>query len=352
MMFQVAVDQTDIAFACEAGETVLDAAERAGYSLPYSCRKGICSTCEAELCRGSVTSGGKQMAGPASGVLLCRATPQTDIVIHPKRINRHDPAARKKITADVYRVGKVADDVYTLLLRFPAGIRARFRAGQYLRVAMPDGDTRNFSMANAPRESDGVQLHIRRIPGGQFSEGVLARLNKGDKLDIEIPYGEFYLRTEFEKPVVCLATGTGFAPIKSIIEDLIARGNTRRVRLYWGGRRRQDLYLLEIAEKWQARMAWLQFVPVLSEPDAGWHGATGLVHEAVLRDILDLSGWQVYACGNPLMIRTARRDFETLAGLPDGQFFADPFVSSGNVSSGNPEAVQENASKENMKARF
>jgi NAD(P)H-flavin reductase/ferredoxin len=333
MTFQIAVDQTDIAFPCEAGETVLDAAERAGYSLPYSCRKGICSTCEAELCRGGVASGGKQAEGPTSGVLLCRATPQTDIVIHPKRINRYDPTARKKITANVYRVNRPADDVYTLLLRFPAGIRARFRAGQYLRIAMGDGDTRNFSMANAPRESDGVQLHIRRIPGGQFSDRVLARLAKGDKLEVEIPFGEFYLRTGTDKPMVCLATGTGFAPIKSIVEDLIARGNTRQVRLYWGGRRQQDLYLSSLAEKWQARIPWLKFTPVLSEPDAGWQGATGLVHEIVLRDIPDLSAWQVYACGNPLMIRNAQRDFEARAGLRDGQFFADPFVSSGNPES-------------------
>src|ERR1700748_3076679 len=253
MSFRIAVEGSDIAFSCEAGETVLDAAERAGYSLPYSCRKGICSTCEAELCRGGVTVGGKQDEGPASGVLLCRATPQTDVVVHPKRINRHDPAARKKITANVYRVSRPADDVYTLLLRFPAGIRARFRAGQYLRVAMPDGDTRNFSMANAPRESDGVQLPIRRIPGGQFSDGVLAGRERGDKHEVEIPFGEFSLRTGSDKPMVCLATGTGFAPIKSIIEDLIARGNTRQVRLYWGGRRRQDIYLEELTDQWTAR---------------------------------------------------------------------------------------------------
>jgi NAD(P)H-flavin reductase len=223
-----------------------------------------------------------------------------------------------------------ADDVVTLMLRFPAGIRARFKAGQYLRVQMPDGDTRNFSMANAPRESDGVQLHIRRIPGGQFSENVLARLQKGDKLDVEIPFGEFYLRTGSERPIVCLATGTGFAPIKSIIEDLIVRGNTRSVRLYWSGRRRGDLYLANLPDKWAARAPWLTFIPVLSEPDTGWRGATGLVHEAVLRDIPDMSGWQVYACGNPLMIRSAERDFSARGGLPDGQFFADPFVASGN----------------------
>jgi NAD(P)H-flavin reductase/ferredoxin len=334
MTFQIAIDEGGIAFGCEAGETVLDAAERAGYSLPYSCRKGICSTCDAELRAGKVVFGTKQITAPAKEVLLCQAKPQTDIVIHPKRIDRHDPTARKKITASVFRVSRPTDDVFTLMLRFPAGIRARFKAGQYLRVSMPDGDTRNFSMANAPRESDGVQLHIRRIPGGQFSEGVLARLAKGDKLSIEIPFGGFYLRTGTEKPMVCLATGTGFAPVKSIIEDLIARGNTRQVRLYWGGRRRQDIYLEKLTDKWAARVPWLKFTAVLSEPDAGWTGATGLVHEAVLRDIPDLKGWQVYACGNPLMIRNAERDFQALGGLPDGQFFADPFVSSGNPEIG------------------
>ena len=330
MSFQIAVEGSGIAFACEAGETVLDAAERAGYSLQYSCRKGICSTCEAELCHGSVVAGAKQMAGPASEVLLCQAKPRSDILIRPKRISRHDPAARKNITASVYRVTRPAEDVFTLILRFPAGIRARFKAGQYLRVQMPDRDTRNFSMANAPRESDGVQLHIRRIPGGQFSEAVLARLQKGDKLKVEIPFGEFYLRTGSDRPMVCLATGTGFAPIKSIIEDLMARGNSRLVRLYWGGRRREDLYLANLSDKWVARAPWLTFVPVLSDPDANWRGATGLVHQAVLRDIPDLSGWQVYACGNPAMIRSAERDFHGRGGLPDDQFFADPFVASGN----------------------
>jgi NAD(P)H-flavin reductase len=341
MSFEIAIEGSEIAFACEAGETVLDAAERGGYSLPFSCRKGICSTCDAELRHGSVDVSGNQMAGPASEVLLCQARPRSDILIRPKRISRHDPAARKNITANVFRVTRPADDVVTLMLRFPAGIRARFKAGQYLRVQMPDGDTRNFSMANAPRESDGVQLHIRRIPGGQFSESVLARLRKGDKLQVEIPFGEFYLRTGSEKPIVCLATGTGFAPIKSIIEDLIVRGNTRSVRLYWGGRRSSDLYLASLPDKWAARAPWLTFIPVLSEPAADWRGATGLVHEAVLRDVPNMSDWQVYACGNPLMIRSAERDFQVRGGLPDGQFFADPFVASGNPQS----AVNETNTK-------
>jgi NAD(P)H-flavin reductase/ferredoxin len=332
MTFRITAGGGTLGFDCEAGETVLEAAERAGFALPYSCRRGACSTCEAELCGGTVTSGQEQLVGPNGAVLLCRAKPQTDIVIRPKRIERHDPAARKTITANVYRISLPADDVVMLMLRFPAGVRARFKAGQYLRISMPDGDTRNFSMANGPRESDGVRLHIRRIPGGHFSENMLARLKKGDKLKIELPYGEFFLRTGSDKPIVCLATGTGFAPVKAMLEDLIDRGNARSVRLYWGGRREKDLYLTDLPRRWEARLGWLKYIPVLSEPAADWRGATGLVHDAVLRDVPDLSGWQVYACGNPVMIRSARRDFQTLGGLPGDQFFADPFVSSGNAA--------------------
>lgn len=330
MTFTVSVEDSDVAFACEAGETVLDAAERAGYSIPYSCRKGVCSTCEGLLCDGTVAVGSQQFAAPKPGVLLCQAKPQSDVRIHPTRLEKVDLEARKTVAASVYRITRPADDVIVLQLRFPASVRAKFRAGQYLRIKMPDGDTRNFSMANPPHESDGAQLHIRHVPGGRFSEGMLAGIQKGDKLEIELPYGNFYLRTDTEQPILCLATGTGFAPIKSMIEDLLKRGNTRQVRLYWGGRRRQDLYMAELPEKWAARASWCKFVPVLSEPDPDWSGATGLVHQAVLKELTELSGWQVYACGNPVMIRSARRDFEKLAGLRADQFFADPFVPSGN----------------------
>ena len=329
MTFTVSIDQSDITFGCETCETVLDAAERAGYSLPYSCRKGACSSCEGSLRDGVVRIGAGEVAAPKADVLFCQAKPLSDILIDPKRIERHDPEARKTIGASVYRMTRPVDDVAILQLRFPAGIRARFKAGQYLRIAMPDGDTRNFSMANPPHQSDGAQLHIRRVPGGRFSEGVLATLRPGDQLEVELPYGDFYLRTGSDRPIVCLATGTGIAPLKSMIEDLIKRGNKRPVRLYWGGRRRQDLYLAELAAKWATRVAWFAVTPVLSEPDADWQGATGLVHHAVLKDRSDLSGAQVYACGNPLMIRRARRDFETTARLPADQFFADPFVPSG-----------------------
>jgi NAD(P)H-flavin reductase/ferredoxin len=330
MTFTVSVDKSDVIFLCEGSETVLDAAERAGYSIPYSCRKGVCSTCEGRLCDGIVAVGSKEFAGPSAAVLLCQARPRSDIVIRPTRIERLDPDARKTVIASVYRVSRPADDVTVLQLRFPAGVRAKFKAGQYLRVNLADGDTRNFSMANPPHESDSAQLHIRHVPGGRFSEAVLAGIEKGDKLEVELPYGDFHLRADRERAIVCLATGTGFAPFKSMIEDLLKRGDRRDVHLYWGGRRRQDLYMADLPARWVTRADWFKFIPVLSEPNPDWNGATGLVHQAVLKNRTDLSGCQVYACGNPLMIRSARRDFENIAGLPCDQFFADPFVPSGN----------------------
>ena len=329
MTYNVAIGHSDIAFPADPGETVLDAAERAGYSLPYSCRKGVCSTCEAGLRAGTVEIGSRSIAGPASAVLLCRARPKSDIIVHPRRIERREVSATKVIDAWVFRLNWPTDEVATLLLRFPVSIRAKFKAGQYLRVKSPDGTARNFSLANAPQESDGAQLHIRHIDGGHFSEAVLDRLKLGDRVRIEIPFGDFFLREDTDRPIICIATGAGFAPVKSMVEYLIRRESTRAVRFYWSGRQAQDLYMRALPEKWARKLPWFEFVPVLTAADASWSGRKGLVHRAVLQDVPDLSNFQVYASGNPLMIRKARADFTREAGLPEDQFFAEPFVLTG-----------------------
>lgn len=337
MSYQIAVQDSDIAFDCNEGETVLAAAERAGYTMPYSCRKGVCSSCQGWLEDGDVRQRSREISGPAGGVLFCTATPKNDLTVRPRRIARYDPLARKRIIARVFRMSRPADDVAVLQLRFPASIRAKFKAGQYLRVKLPDGEERSFSMANAPQESDGVQLHIRHVPGGHFSEKVLSTLKLDDKLEIEIPYGDFYVRDADNARTLFVATGTGFAPVRSIIDDMIRRRLSREVRLYWGGRSRADLYQAAQCQKWADRYPWFSFVPVLSDADAEWSGHTGLVHRAVLADIPDLSPWRVYACGNPAMIAAARTDFTTVGGLPEDRFFADAFVPSGTTEPAAPE---------------
>jgi CDP-4-dehydro-6-deoxyglucose reductase/3-phenylpropionate/trans-cinnamate dioxygenase ferredoxin reductase subunit len=330
MSYLVTVADTDVAFPCDGDETVLDAAERAGFSLPYSCRKGVCSTCEAGLPAGSVEVRGRGPAqGPAQGVLLCQARPRSDLAIAPTRIARRGPPVRKVLDAKVFRVSRPAEDVTVLQLRFPTGVRAKFRAGQYLRVLLEDGDSRNYSLANPPHESDGAQLHIRHLAGGRFSHTLLPGLEKGASVRVELPYGEFSLNEESHKPVILVVTGTGFAPAKSIIEDQLKRGGGRPIHLYWGGRRREDLYLAELPAGWAARAPWFAFTPVLSQPGADWSGRTGRVHQAVLEDHPDLRGHEVYACGNPSMTAAAAEAFRDLAGLDPADFYCDAFVPSG-----------------------
>ncbi|MCL2430640.1 MAG: 2Fe-2S iron-sulfur cluster-binding protein, partial [Alphaproteobacteria bacterium] len=196
MTFTIRVAGSDIAFPCEPREFVLDAAERAGFSMPCSCRKGACNTCEAGLVAGEVEQRGRGRRSARDGVaLMCRSQPRTDLTIRPKRFERIDIFRRKTITARIFRLTRPAPDVTMLSLRFPIGLRAPFKAGQYLQVIMEDGDRRNFSMANAARDNDGAELHIRHVPGGKFSVGMLSTLSVGDPVAVELPFGDFYLRT-------------------------------------------------------------------------------------------------------------------------------------------------------------
>ncbi len=319
--FTIRVANTDIAFACDANTTILDAANAAGFELPYSCRRGACASC-----RGLVRSG--EIETPYPGdiyVLFCQARPKTDLEIVPREIRPIDPAAKSTIDAKVLRVVEAADDVRIVQLRFPAGVRAKFKAGQYLDVILDDGERRSFSMANAPQQSDVAVLHVRVMKGGRFSEQVLPGLASGSLLKIEIPSGDFWLR-DSAKPAVFVASGTGFAPVKSILEDALRKKDPRDMILYWGARREKDLYLADLPKKWAAQNPKFRFIPVLSEPEPGWTGRTGFVHRAVMEDYPSLAAYQVYACGVTAMVEAARRDFIAERGLPPDDFYCDAFV--------------------------
>lgn len=324
--FTISVEGKAISFPCDRGETVLNAAQRAGYELPYSCRKGVCGTCKCRLISGDMRaySGDTltESEKAAGQVLLCQARPRSDLKIAPREIKKIDPFARRTLAARVFRIARVADDVTFVHLRFPAGIRVHFKAGQNLEVILPDGERRNFSMANPPHESDGVQLHIRHVPNGAFTGYVYNKLARGDSLRVELPFGSFALQ-ESDKPILFVAGSTGFAPIKSIIEDMLRNKIQRRMTLYWGARTKRGLYS-ELPHKWQMQIRHFSYVPVLSDtPEPGFRA--GFVHQAVLTDHPSLADFQAYVCGPPVMTAAAKRDF-LAAGLPEQDFFVDAFT--------------------------
>lgn len=336
MAFQVSVADTAYRFSCESNESVLDAAQRAGLEIPFSCRKGVCGTCKGRVVAGEVRAFAGDALGPAERadgqVLFCNARPRSDLVIAPRSIAKADPFARKTVTARVFRLQRLAPDVMLLHLRFPAGIRVKFKAGQHLNLILDNGERRDFSMANPPRESDGAQLHIRHVPGGAFTSYVFEKLQRGDRLKLEVPFGDFNLR-DSGKPVLFVAGSTGFAPIKSIIEDMFIKGVRRDMTLYWGARTRAGLYS-DLPAKWASEYPHFKYVPVISDaPEPGIRH--NLVHKAVLQDHPRLADFQAYVCGVPVMTEAAKREF-LAAGLPADEFFADAFVTRAEVASAGP----------------
>ena len=334
MNHEIRIEGSDLVFNAQPGQTVLEAAAAHGIELPYSCRKGICGNCRGRVVSGALvpgTAGGSHETGinGPDEHLFCRAQPASNLLIAPRNWQRIDPNARKTFSATVFRNELVASDVSKLQLRFATGVRARFSAGQYLQVITPDGQRRSFSMANAPHENDGVQLHIRHMPGGGFTSTVVPGLVKGDVLQVEMPHGDFFLREDSQRPLLFIAGGTGFAPIKSIIDHVIKRNIDRPITLFWGARHSTGLYAPEVISKWLKLRPLLRYEPVISEAQDGliWTGRHGFVHQAVLESFDSVADYDVYACGAPVMVQAVRTALEDLRGLPPTQFFSDSFVS-------------------------
>ena len=317
-------------FEVADGVNVLQAGLDAGYELPYSCRDGVCRTCRGTVVEGNVDYGKVNPAylsdaDKAKGyALLCQAKPLSDLVIEVKELAGLHGIRPKIMPARVERLDRPAADVAVLGLKLPANAAFKFVAGQYIDFLLKDGKRRSYSIANHPAEAGvgALELHIRQTPGGLFTDHVFSKLQVRDLLRFEGPLGTFYLREESTKPIVLLASGTGFAPIKAIVEHMRAKGIERETTLYWGNRLERDLYMHDLAKSWTGPK--FRYVPVLSEEK--WGGRTGFVHRAVMEDFPDLSGHQVYACGAPIVIESARRDFSAQCRLPPDEFYADSFI--------------------------
>ena len=334
MTHQINIRNTGHQFAANPDETILQAALREGLILLYGCRDGACGSCKGKLIEGSIDYGKysdkaltekERQAGMA---LFCQALALSDVIIEAREVRKAGDIQIRTLPCRVQRIERPTDDVVILYLKLPTNERLQFLAGQYLDILLKDGTRRSFSMANAPYDDELLQLHVRHVAGGAFTDHVFGKMKERDILRFEAPLGTFYLREDSDKPIVFVASGTGFAPIKSIIESALAKGIARPMTLYWGGRRPGDLYQLDLAQKWAAEHAGFRFIAVISDALAedDWTGRSGFVHRAVMEDFPDLSGYQVYACGVPVMIDAARRDFTTLCRLPENEFFADSFT--------------------------
>lgn len=335
MSFKVEVMPSGHQFVVKEGQIVLDAALDAGVILPYSCRSGSCVSCKGKVLEGDYDPGigTEQIMSPdemAEGyTLFCQTTAQSDLVIESTEVRLETDIITRKMPARVIKLEQLNDDVMLVQLQMPSTETFRYKPGQYLDFIFKDNVRRSYSIAVAPEEGKAIELHVRHMPGGMFSDrlfGVGERPVKvREILRIEGPLGTFFLREESDKPIIFVASGTGFSPIKAVIEDIIAKGISRPVTLYWGGRRPHDLYMNDLAEQWAKDLPFFNYVPVVSDalPEDNWQGRTGFVHQAVLDDFEDLSDHQVYACGSTVVVDSARKTFTKERALPENEFFAD-----------------------------
>jgi len=337
MSHRITVQPKGQSFQVKAGESILDAALAQGHNFPFGCRGGFCGEC-----RGRVLSGTFEYPDgfvPASidpdeaargYVLLCKAFPTSDLSLFVREAATGQEMPVRTLEVEVSRMEQLSADVVRLYLALPEGESLRYLAGQYLDILLPDGRKRAFSIASPPHNQGSLELHLRHIAGGVFTDHVFGDMGVGERLKIEGPRGQFYLREGADRPILFVAGGTGFAPIKAIIEHAFEEGCQRPMHLYWGARDQSDLYLHGLAEEWAASHANFSYTPVLSMPaeGGGWQGRTGFVHEAVLFDYADLSGYDIYMAGPPPMIGGGRRAFAE-RGVAAERMFFDAFEIAG-----------------------
>ena len=365
--FQVSVQPSGRAFSVNQGEAMLAAGIRQGVGLPYGCKDGACGSCKCKKLSGVVIHGPHQSKAlsdeeEAHGfVLTCCCVPYSDVVLESRQVTDAGAFPVKKMPSRITLLEKKSHDVMLVKLQLPANDGFAYHAGQYVEFILRDGARRSYSMATAPRRAaktqaavvaaaldgaaspaapaapaphtppapgPGIELHIRHMPGGKFTDHVFGAMKEKEIVRIEGPYGSFFLREDSAKPMILLASGTGFAPIKAVIEHMQQQGIDRPATLYWGGRRPDDLYLDDWVKAKVGEMQNLSYVPVISNalPEDGWSGRTGFVHLAVLQDFPDLAGYQVYACGAPIVVDSAKAAYTAEGGLPEDEFYADSFI--------------------------
>ena len=332
MTFKIRIQSSGREFTAGEKETVLAAALRQGVMLPYSCRNGACGSCKGKVLAGRVDYGTYEAKAMSEAereqghALFCQAKALSDLVIEAKEIAAAKDIPIRIMPARVVKMEKLADDVMRLSLKLAEGQRLQYLAGQYVDILLSGNQRRSFSLSTSPLSDELLQLHIRHVPGGFFTGHVFTKMQEKDLLRFQGPFGMFFLREDSDRPAILVAGGTGFAPIKSILEYAFAKGATRPLHLYWGVRARRDLYLSELPQAWAREHGNFKFTPVLSEPrpEDRWDGRRGWVHEAVVADYPDLSRHEVYASGPPPMVEALKAAVKK-HGLPEDRLYYDSF---------------------------
>jgi len=332
MSYSVRIEPTNHVFQVEEGESVLDAALRQSVTLPYGCRGGGCGACKGQLLEGTISypdglPGGLSEDDHNKGyALFCQAEPNSDLVIKSKEVLATNEIQVKILPGRVYEKIQLNHDVILIKLILPKTERLQFFAGQYINFLLKNGKHRSFSLANAQHDDEFIELHIRHVPDGKFTGEVFDEMKEKDMLRIEGPFGNFYLRENSDRPIILMAGGTGFAPVKGMIEHVLKVGLERPIHLYWGVRAKEDLYMDELAQSWTKQNPLIRYTPVLSDPkeEDNWTGRTGFVHAAIMEDYPDLSQYEIYGSGPPVMVYAGRDEF-VKNNLDLDHYFSDAF---------------------------
>jgi CDP-4-dehydro-6-deoxyglucose reductase len=330
MSYRVYLAGEDVEFSCEEGQSILDAALNKGITISYGCRNGLCGSCKGQLLSGKIEypegqPGGISQAEIDSGeALFCKAVAQSDITIKVTVIEPEPEIEVKTLPAKVKQIDYLSDDVVRLILQLPAVEPFNFRAGQWVYFVLKDGRKRAFSIANAPTEKNEVELQVRHAIGGVFTDFVFNDLKVGALLRIEGPHGTFYFQQN-DRPILLVAGGTGFAPIKGILEEVSQLGLKQSIHLFWGSRAKKDLYQENLVQQWVKDLG-IKYTPVLSDANEKdeWQGETGFVHQAVIKAYPEMSDYAVYMAGPPQMIESCKQSFNA-AGLQQQQLYYDSF---------------------------
>jgi CDP-4-dehydro-6-deoxyglucose reductase len=332
MSYQVTIKPSNHKFTVENDETVLEAALRQGFNLNYGCRNGACGSCMGKVLEGNVVYGDRPRdaldeENEAEGMaLFCQAVPTSNLVIEALEIGAVKDIPVKTLPCKVVSLERLNHDVMLVKLKLPVTERMQFLAGQYIDFLLKDGRRRSFSIANAPHNDEFLELHIRHVDGGRFTSEVFEQMHEKDLVRIQGPLGSFFLREDSDRPVIFMVGGTGFGPVKGIIEHAMAMKIERPMHLYWGARAKEDLYMDKEVKEWMRQNPLLRYTPVLSDSkeEDHWEGRTGYVHDAIAEDYPDLSNYEIYASGPPAMVYAGKDIFEK-QGLNLQHYFSDAF---------------------------